>query len=225
MSELDRVLSAMDHHFIYAQAKEAKTSDLRIATAISFTALMEAGRFTRDLFTGLREAPNPVSTDLRSGSSFDAGVFETAAFIHYSLLAKYLGSPDDEAGDDDDLDEDKDSDEADPYFVAVRDAHHLTGGILNSLVSFGANEEVFLNRPIAYAMRGRQVALVEMFEGVLIEAVETGVPATLHSKTVSLSLGLTLIAGLRARNFFVTKLPALVKLTRNVVEHADDLGL
>ncbi len=37
-------------------------------------------------------------------ASFDAAAFETAAFIHYCLLAKHLGSLGDESGDVDDED-------------------------------------------------------------------------------------------------------------------------
>lgn len=224
MSELDKFLLEIDRSAIHARAREAKDRDLRIATAVSLLVLEQSGRFTRELFATLRRAPVPSSTGIRGASSFDAATFETAAFIDYSLLAKDLGSPDDRSGDHDDLDGDDDSNEADPYCVAVRNAHHLTGAILNSLVSFSVNEKIFPNRPIAYTMRARRQGLVEMFEGILIQAVENGAPAALHSTGISLDLGLPVIVGLSARTFAITTLPALEEVARNVVEHAAELG-
>lgn len=127
VSQLDEFLAKIDRSQIHARAREAQETELRTATAISLLVLEQSGRFTRDLF----------------------GAFETAAFIHYALLAEHLGSPDEFDADD----EDDDEVEADPYVAAVRHAHHLTALIVNSLVSFKANEKIFENRPIAYAMR------------------------------------------------------------------------
>lgn len=222
MSELDGFLSKIDRSQIHARAREVKNAQLRTATAISLLVLEQSGRFTRDLFRALRTGPIANSAAIQEASNFDAAAFETAAFIHYSLLSKHLGSPDDQSDDDYDIDMD-DADEADPYFVSVRDAHHLTGTILNSLVSFSANENIFRNRPIAYSLRGRQQGLVD--EGVLIEAIENGAPATLRSRAVNLTLQLPIVVSLNARTFAVTMLPVLEEVARNVVDHTAELGL
>lgn len=74
-------------------------------------------------------------------------------------------------------------------------------------------------------MRARRQGLVEMFEGILIEAVENGAPSTLRSGAISLSLHLPLTVGLSARTFAVTTLPALEEVARNVVSRAAELGL
>jgi hypothetical protein len=123
----------------------------------------------------------------------------------------------------DDLDDDEE-DEADAYFVAARSAHHLTASIVNSMVEFTVNEQVFGNRPIAYSMRGRQ-ASVEVFEGLLSEAIEKGMPAALRPGAVSLDLGLSVIAGIHARTFATTTLPSLVEVAHNIVDHATELDL
>jgi hypothetical protein len=218
MSKLDGFLLEIDRNAIYARAKEATEPGLRLATAISLLALEQSGRFTRGLFTSLQQTPGASSTSSRGATHFDAAAFETAAFIHYALLAEHLKPPN--GGD---IDKDDDLDEADPHFVAVRDAHHLSGKILSSLLSFSVNEKIFLNRPIAYSMRSGRRGLVQMFEGVLIEAVENGAPATLCSTGIILNLSVPVVA-LCARSFAITTLPALEEVARNVVAHASELG-
>lgn len=122
MSELDDFLSKIDRGQIHARAREAKEPQLRIATAISLLVLEQSGRFTRDLFGALRAAPVPRQTANQGASNFDAAAFEAAAFSHYCLLAKHLGSPDDQF-DNDDTDEDDDADEADLPESAHRVLH------------------------------------------------------------------------------------------------------
>lgn len=217
-SRLGDFLSKITPGAIQAQALAVKDPELRIPTAISLLVLEQSGRFTRELFAALAEPPVPVSTPLGGAARFDAVAFETAAFVHYSLLAKHLGSPHDE------LENDDGSDDDDPYFVAVRDASQLTASILGSLVAFGVNEQIFVNRPLAYSMRARRQGFVEMFEGILIEAIESASPATLRARGVSLDLGLSLVVSLRARAFALTMLPAFGQVARNAVEKAADLG-
>jgi hypothetical protein len=218
VSKLDEFLSMIDRETIPARAKEVKSPELRVATTLSLLVLEQSGRFTRELFEALRQAPTGPSSAIQRSSSFDAAAFETAAFIHYSLLAKHLGVP----GDDFDDDEE---DEDDAYFVAARSAHHLTASILNSMVEFTVNDKVFGNRPIAYSMRAGRQASVEAFEGILVETIEKGSPAALRPGAVSLDLGLSVIAGIHARTFATTTLPALVDVAHNIVDHSAELGL
>jgi hypothetical protein len=217
VSKLDEFLSMIDRKAIPARAREVRVPELRVATTLSLLVLEQAGRFTRELFDALHRAPIGPSSAIQRPSSFDAAAFETAAFIHYSLLAKHLGVPGDDVDDDED--------EADAYFLAARSAHHLTAGIINSMVEFPVNEEVFGNRPIAYSMRAGRQSSVEAFEAILIEAIEKGMPAALRAGAVSLDLGLSVTAGTHVRTFATTTLPALVEVAHNVVDHAEELDL
>lgn len=218
-SQLYGFLAAIDRSAIHARAREQRVPELRVAAAISLLVLEQSGRFTREISAAARDTPVTDAVADRISSSFDAAAFEVAAFLHYSIMAKHLGSSDDE------IDYDEESDEDDPYFNAVRAAHRLTGGILDSLTSFKMGEQIFLNRLIAYSMLiARRKPLVEMFEGVLIEAIETGVPATLRATGISEDLGLSLAVGLKTRAFAITTLPAFVEVARNVVAPAAELG-
>ena len=223
MSQLDDFLSMIERDAIPARARESKDPELRVPTAVCLLVLEQSGRFTRELFAALKGAPIPLSASIQSPTGFDAVAFETAAFIHYSLLAPYLLAPDDLSDDHGDWDDG--ADEEDPYFAAMRTAHHLTAAMLSSMVSFTVDDKVFANRPIAYAIRAPRQASVEMFEGVLLEAVETGRAATLRSTGISSSASLPVIVGLNARTFAITMLPALEKVARSVVDHASELGL
>ena len=112
----------------------------------------------------------------------------------------------------------------DPYFVAVRDALHLSEGFINSLASFTVNQQVFINRPSVYSTRARRQALVETFEGILLEVVQTGVPAGLRSTGVSPDVKRTMIVGVHTRTFGTTTLPVFKEVARNVVQNAAKLG-
>lgn len=219
-SQLNDFLSGLTPGVIMAQASTDKDPELRATTLISLLVLRQSGRFARELFATLAQAPVPVSTSLKGAARFDAVVFETAAFVHFALLAKHLRSPDDE----DDEDYEGSDDDEDPYFVAVRDAMHLTGEVLGSLVAFAVNEQIFANRSVAYSMNVHRKGAVQMFEEILVAAIQTASPATMGTRGISLDIGLNLIVSLEAKSFALTMLPTFEQVTRNAVENPEKLG-
>lgn len=217
-SELGDFLVKLTPGAIRSQSLAAKEPAMRIATAIALLILAQSARFARDLFATLAKPPVPVTTPLDGAARFDAVVFETAAFVHYALLAKHLNSPSDDLGD-----EDRSHDD-DPYFAAGRDSSLLTGSILSSLAAFDVNEEVFANRPIAYSMRAPRQSFIEMFEGILIQAIDRAAPAALRSDGVCLDLGLSLVVPMHVRAFATAMLPEFEQAVRNACDNASELG-
>jgi hypothetical protein len=229
VSKLDEFLSQIRRDEIHAHARKSK--NLQLPTAITLLTLEQSGRFTRDLFAAFRKSPIPVAQNLFGGRNFDAAVFETAAFISYSFMAKELaaleGQRDEDEDEIDELDDEDASDEdrdATPYFSAVRDAHHLTWSFLEKFLSFNVNDKVFINRIFVYSdALHRRRSMVEVFEGMLIAAVEAGGAAPLRPQP-STTVGLSIMAATHARTFFIATLPTLVDVVHDVVKNRAKLG-
>lgn len=202
--KLQTLIEKLDFERVYEIAKERDES-MRVPTAISLALLVVVGKFCRELRDTLAKFNKTMRSLRPSKAPYDVVAYEAAAFFHYSLMRDHLSSESDE-------------DEDDPYFDALRDAAHLTSGLVNDAANFDVPTEMFSARMIRYGLKRHTIeAELGEFESILSASIEAEAPV--RSERVSLDLPLGVALKIEIPVFYSTMIPALRETCRRLYDY------
>jgi hypothetical protein len=215
-TKLQRVIERLDPERVMNEAMQQRDDNLRAPAAIALTIVMTAGKFARRVEASNAEARKQIGGPGTSAVSYDVLVFEAAAYCCRQLMRDHLS-----ASEDDEIEDSAVSD--DPCFEALRDAAHLTGGLMADYTAFDLPEGFFLNRVISYdpKLKPHNPPPTEWqdFEIVLSCALEGRTPAAGRGGRISLDLALGIALKLNAPRFQSIMVPALLETSRRLYDH------
>jgi hypothetical protein len=214
-------IDSLTEESIIEQAQLAKGSSKGVETALSLMVLRQAGRFSRDLVSSVQQPGTVFEGSGVHAEAFDAVVFETAAFLHYSMMARYLVETTEEGYD-------GLSDEllSNHTFLTLRGAYHATGQYLQGRTAFPFSSIVYNTIAFSYAASSQQGGFIQRFESLLLTALASGIPASLspqHTGGLSHSIDALTVA-MRARAFALSQVPAFEQVSENAIRNARALG-
>jgi hypothetical protein len=208
--KLETLIEKLDFDGVYEIAKE-RDEPMRVPTAISLALLVVVGKFCRELREALATFNKTMGSPHPSTAPYDVVAYEAAAFFHYSLMHDHLSSESDE-------DDEEDRDEDNPYLDALRDAAHLTSGLVNDAAKFDVPPEMFSARMIRYGLKHHTIeAELGEFEWILSASIEAGAPV--RSERVSLDLPLGVALRIEIPVFYSTMIPALRETCRRLYDY------
>lgn len=158
----------------------APDPNIRVPGAISMTVLCVAHRFIEGLLKMEGDLGKRLKTPSHQ-SSYDAGVFEVAAYAHFWLMKDYLQAEvnrmDDYAEDDEACDED---DSEEPRYAALRTSTLISDSFIKRYTEFDLPDRLFSYRAMSYCRStDTQIdisALIGRFEHQLFCSILAGRP-------------------------------------------------